>query len=105
MNLYTTIGEGLPVEVSYDYSPAEEAKLWGDNVHPGSDASVSITEITVRDAEPFCIRDMLPNTELERIEAECFAQIDSEAENARDAGEAAEEDREFISRGEYWKRS
>ena len=111
MNLQTTIGEGLPVLVSYDYSPAEEAKLYGDNVHPGSDASIDITEVVVIGLanDPIlggslCIRDALNAQTLDAIETECFEQINQEAEYAHDAGEAAEEDREFISRGEYWKR-
>ena len=88
MNLLTTIGEGLPVEVSYDYSPGEDAVLYGDNVHPGSPASVDITEITVSNVNPYCIKDSLAGSELERIEAECFEQVDKDKqESLEDWGE------------------
>ena len=93
MNLLTTIGEGLVIEVSFDYSPGEEAKLYGDNVHPGSPASVDITEITVPNAMPHCIRDSLSPLELWRIEHECFDQINKEAEEASERAIDAEEDR------------
>ena len=79
MNIYTTIGEGLPVEVIFDHSPAEEAKLYGENVHPGSRASIDITKITVATGE-LCIYDALNQKTLDAIEAECF-----EGEQVRNA--------------------
>ena len=47
MNRYTTIGEGLPVEVSFDWHPGRPVKLHGDDAHPEEPAELEITKIVV----------------------------------------------------------
>ncbi len=87
MNLYTTIGEGLPVAVSFDHLPGCEAQYsWGDGYgcHPAEPPTVDITEITVVTGE-CCIHDALNQKTLDRIEAECFKQVGDDKEAYEDA--------------------
>lgn len=52
---YTTVersayGHDLEVEieVEYTYEPGEPTVMWGDNAHPGCDATVDLDEATVK---------------------------------------------------------
>jgi len=52
---YTTVereayGQTLEVEVEveYEYEPGEPTVMWGDNAHPGCDASVELGDATVK---------------------------------------------------------
>ena len=91
MNLYTTIGEGLPIEVSFDWNPGRPVRLYNPGAHPEEPAEIEITKIVVVSGV-MCIYDALNTKTLEALETECWEKVKTDKEDA------------IISRGEYLRR-
>ena len=95
--LQTTIGEGLPIEVSFDWNPGRPVRLYNPGAHPEEPAEIEITKIVTYHkaggwTSIMCIYDALNTKTLEALETECWEKVKTDKEDA------------IISRGEYLRR-
>ncbi|MFP5340438.1 MAG: hypothetical protein ACLGIW_18435 [Gammaproteobacteria bacterium] len=56
----------IPMDVEYEYSPAEAGVLWGTPPYPGCPASASLLSVKVGGVD---ILEMLDDEQIQRIES------------------------------------